>query len=395
MFRKTIFCLLAVLCLGASGVCALETGADGVLCFTAEDFSGEETLRGICITALPGAETGSLMLGNRTLRPGDILAADQLAQVTFASRTEEDRTGEVGYLPILETGVGEPAVMTLSLRGRENKAPVAEDQALETYKNLPLQDKLKVTDPEGETMTFTVTRQPRRGTVLIAEDGSFTYTPKKNKVGVDSFVYTATDASGKVSREATVTITLMKPTDATQYTDTAGRECRFAAEWMKNTGIFTGETLAGRHCFQPDKAVTRGEFYTMLVKSLDLTLEEGLTHTGYADEIPAWLQPYVAAAVRAGLTAGLPEQEIFDAEGAMTGAEAAVLLGNALNLTAADAGEEAADTVPVWARSAVTAMAEQGMELDAEKTLTRSDAALLLYEATRLRQEREPNRFEE
>ena len=65
-------------------------------------------------------------------------------------------------------------------------------------------------------------------------DGSFIYTPKKNKVGVDSFTYTATDASGKVSREATVTIQILKPTDARQYTDTVGLDCRFEAEWLKN-----------------------------------------------------------------------------------------------------------------------------------------------------------------
>ena len=64
---------------------------------------------------------------------------------------------------------------------------------METYKNLPNKGKLKVTEPEGEHMVFTVVRQPKRGQVVINEDGSFEYTPKKNKVGVDSFTYTATD----------------------------------------------------------------------------------------------------------------------------------------------------------------------------------------------------------
>ena len=108
-------------------------------------------------------------------------------------------------------------------------------------------------------MTFTVVRQPKRGSVTIGEDGSFTYTPKKNKVGIDSFTYTAADASGKVSREATVTITILKPTESTQYTDTTGKSCCFAAEWMKNTGIFTGECVAGSACFSPERTVTRGE----------------------------------------------------------------------------------------------------------------------------------------
>ena len=45
------------------------------------------------------------------------------------------------------------------------------------------------------------------------------------------FTYTATDPAGNVSREATVTVDILKPTDARQYTDTVGQECRFAAEW--------------------------------------------------------------------------------------------------------------------------------------------------------------------
>ena len=122
-------------------------------------------------------------------------------------------------------------------------------------------------DPEREKLTYTVTRQPRRGEVNLREDGSFLYVPKKNKVGVDSFVYTATDPAGKTSREATVTVTILKPGDAPQYTDTTGTTCSFTAEWLKHTGIFQAEQIAGEPCFQPDKPVTQGEFLTMLVKS--------------------------------------------------------------------------------------------------------------------------------
>jgi len=163
--------------------------------------------------------------------------------------TETDRETTVGYLPIYENHVAEESSLTLSILGKEDEAPVAEDLTAETYKNLPLTGKLKVTDPEGKPLTYTVIRQPKRGTLEVGEDGSFTYTPKKNKVGVDSFVYTAADPAGKVSREATATITILKPSDARQYQDTIGKDCRFAAEWMRNTGIFVGENLAEQSCF--------------------------------------------------------------------------------------------------------------------------------------------------
>jgi len=387
MFRTRIVPFLAaVLCLGALALpaAASEVSSGEIYCFTTEDFSAEESLAGICITSLPDAKTGTIMLGSRILRPGDILTAQQVSQMTFHPvKTETDLSAEVGYLPIYENSVAPSAAMTIAVMGRENKAPIAEDLAAETYKNLPVTGKLKVTEPEEEPMTFTVVRQSRRGTIAIAEDGTFTYTPKKNKVGVDSFTFTATDSAGKVSREATVTITILKPTNAAQYTDTVGKDCRFEAEWMKNTGIFTGERLAGQSCFSPDKAVTRGEFLTMLVKALEIPAEEETALTGYTDEIPQWLRPYLAAAVRAGLTAGLPEQEAFGANTPITGAEAAVMLQNALDLRVSVSEESDA---PVWAESALTAMNNSGLELEAQNILTRGETAKLLYQATKLRQ---------
>ena len=360
MFRRIFTTVLAALCCCglALPAAAVEVESGSVYCFSAADFSESEDLAGICITRLP--DNGTTLLGSRILYPGDILTAGQVARMTFSpAETEFDREAQLEYLPVFGGHVEDAAVMTLSIRGKEDKAPIAEDSAVETYKNLELTGKLKVTDPEGQPMTYAVTRPPKRGSVVIAEDGSFTYTPKKNKVGIDSFTYTATDPAGKISREATVTVTILKPTDAPQYTDTIGLDCRFTAEWMKNSGIFVGENLSGNPCFNPEKAVTRGEFVTMLVKALDIPTEEEITYTGYTDEIPLWLQPYLAAAVRSGLTAGLDEQETFGPDTPVTAAEAAVLVQNALD-------------------SAESVFAEEPAE---DTILTRAAAADILYRA--------------
>ena len=359
MYTRFLALFCAVVC--AFGLCAgasaVEVDSGSTYCFGTGDFLDEE-IAGICITDLP-ENIGALMLGSRVLREGDVLTAEQISRMTLCPlETETDRTLEVGYLPIYSGRVADGAVMTISIRGKENKPPVAEDSTLETYKNLPNTGNLKVSDPENQPLTYTVTRQPRRGTVTIAGDGSFTYTPKKNKVGIDSFVYTAADPAGKVSREATVTVTILKPSDATQYTDTAGKDCLFAAEWMKQTGIFTGETVGDTHCFSPERQVTRGEFVTMLVKALDIPVEEDVTQTGYTDEIPLWLQPYLAAAVRSGLTEGLENPQVFDADSPMTAAEADVLLRNALNR-------------------------EESCIAPEELPLTRAQAACALYDAAR------------
>ena len=394
MFRTRFICVLTAvacmlgLCAGAS---ALEVDSDSTYCFSPEDFSAEETLAGICIMGLPEAKTGTVMLGNRVLRPGDILTAEQLAQMTFMPlQTQEDQLAQVTYLPIYDGRVAPSATMTISIRGKTNQAPVAEDSAIETYKNLPNKGNLKVTEPEGEKMVFTVTRQPKRGQVVVDEDGSFEYTPKKNKVGVDSFTYTATDPAGNVSREATVTIQIMKPSDATQYTDTAGSRCRFAAEWMKNTGLFVGEKIGGALCFHENKSVSRGEFLTMMVKALNIPVDEALSYTGYTDEVPGWLKPYLAAAMRAGLTAGLPATEsgVFGAYEAITGGEAAVMLNNAMDLAVTTSSmDELNEAEPQWAMAAVAAMNENGIMLSAAQVLTRGQVAEILYRVSQMAKE--------
>ena len=389
MFRKHALSTLAVLLLSLAlpfSVMAAEVDCDSIYCFSTNDFTTQENLEGICITALPQSDAGTIFLGTRVLRPGDILTADQVAQMTFCPlRTETDTAALVEYLPIYENHVAPCTSMTIAVRGKEDNPPVAEDMAVETYKNLELQGELKVRDPEGQTVTFTVTRQPKRGTVSIQGDGSFTYTPKKNKVGVDSFVYTDTDPAGKVSREATVTITILKPTDAQQYSDTQGTSCRFTAEWMKHSGIFAGENLAGTPCFSPEKEVTRGEFVTMLVKALDISPESEITLSGYTDEIPGWLRPYLAAAVRSGLTANLPAQQTFGADTVITGAEAAVMLQNALDLKPVAATQEDGEGVlPVWADSALSTLQANGILLS-DAPLTREQAANILYQCVQLK----------
>ena len=256
MIRIRLLCLvLAVCCLLGLGMgaAAAEVDCDQVYCFTGQEFSpAEETLSGICITQLPDPDSGTVLLGNRVLRPGDILTAGQLEQMTFQPlRTQEDAQAVISYLPIYPNRVEKTATMTIGIRGKEDKAPVAQDLSIETYKNLSNDGVLKAQDPEQQPLTYTVIRGPKRGNVELRQDGTFTYT--------------ATDPAGNVSRVATVTVQILKPTDARQYADTANLSCRFAAEWMKNTGLFVGEQVGGSSCFYPDKTVSREEFLAMVI----------------------------------------------------------------------------------------------------------------------------------
>lgn len=366
MKLRKLLCLLLLLAVPMSAAAA-DVDSGGVYCFGAQEFG--ENLEGVCLRQVPSS--GTLRLGNRVLRPGDVLTREQLDAVTYTpERTEDDAVETFSYLGIDERGLLEQTSLTLGIRGKENKPPIAEDSALETYKNLANTGMLRAKDPEGETLTFTVTRQPRRGEVTIGENGAFTYTPKNNKVGVDSFAYTATDPQGKVSREATVTVTILRPTEPTAYTDTFGRSCAFSAEWMRSTGIFAGETLAGSPCFFPEKNVTKGEFLTMVVKTLSVPVEDTVD-AKLGGNIPQWLRPYATAALRAGLTAGTPWQGDFDASDTVTAQDAAALLCACLDLDAAP-------------EDRVAALEARELVLPVSETLTRENAANILYQLSGL-----------
>ena len=392
MFNRTRMTggLLAVCCAATLCVPALaaEVDCDSIYCFTDADFREEAV--GICVTELPDPATGTVLLGTRVVRPGDILTADQLSMLTFSPLwTGEEQTATVSYLPILENKVEPEATVTIAIHGKQDKSPVAEDSALETYKNLENTGRLKVMDPEGQHLTFTVTRQPKRGSLDLKEDGSYTYTPKKNKVGVDSFTYTATDPAGNVSREATVTIQIIKPTDSAMYTDTAGTDCQFTAEWLRNTGIFTGEQLGDDCCFSPDRAVTRGEFLVMTMKALGMEGDRQAQTTGFEDACPAWLKPYLAAAQRSGLVRGYATETgaEFRADQPITGPEAAAMLSIALNLPNAVISEDR--ELPVWAATALATVSDNGFELTNTESVTRAEAANALYRAVQVMQEQD------
>ena len=119
----------------------------------------------------------------------------------------------------------------------------------------------------------------------------------------------------------------------------------------------------------------------MVVKVLDIPLEDADSVQLPADT-PQWLKPYLAAAQRSGLTANWQTGGAMDEP--ITGAEAAVILQNALDLTASTAAPEtqAQEDVPAWATASLAVLAENGLALDANAPMTRADVAETLYQVS-------------
>ena len=102
---------------------------------------------------------------------------------------------------------------------------------------------------------------------------------------------------------------------------------------------------------------------------------------GFEDDVPAWLRPYLAAAMRSGLTANWPHGNTFGADQPITGAEAALLMQNALDLPLAVSAEES--ELPQWAAAAVMTLEKNGIVL-VDSPMTRSQVAVVLYQVSLL-----------
>ena len=298
---------------------------DGLYCFSREDLDERAELTGIFFTELPAEDAARVCLGSRVLRVGDAVSREDLSRLTVEAVGGGDT--RLSFLPFEDGHLGKETVMTFHFETVEDAAPTAASSSLETWRNLPNTGKLKASGT-GD-LTFRLENQPRRGTVELNADGSFTYTPKKNKVGEDSFSFTVTDAAGRVSEPATVRVTIRKPSDAQTFAD-LDRDDQFEAIWMREAGLFGGEMISDRLSFGPDRAVSRGDFLAMVMDLEGIDPEIGLQVSGFVDEeeAPVWLRPYLASALRRGLIQGetTPAGLVFRPNQPITQAEAAALV---------------------------------------------------------------------
>lgn len=175
------------------------SAAAGVL---ANDFdSNSDPLTAVLITA---PATGSLTLnadGSFVYTP----AANVSGAVTFTYAANDG------------TSSSSPATVTLNLSAVNDVTTAVDD----TY-SIPQDTALSVTaaigvlandiDPDGDTLTAALANAALNGSVVLAGDGSFVYTPNPGFVGTDAFSYTVNDGT-TTSPSALVTIHVTSATD--------------------------------------------------------------------------------------------------------------------------------------------------------------------------------------
>ncbi|MBQ5584269.1 MAG: S-layer homology domain-containing protein [Ruminiclostridium sp.] len=273
----------------------------------------------------------------------------------------------------------------------DSPKPIAEHLTLTTYKNVAVEGNFAAVDPDGEGVTFRITKNPARGAVTQAEEGSaaFTYTPYEGKLGKDSFTYVAEDASGNVSQPALVSIKITRPDTKVTYADMSGHPAHKAAIALAAADVFVGEQMGQTWFFRPEAQVTREEFLAMAMEVTGMETLPEAKMTGFSDDdsISVWAKPYVASALRSGMIQGSGTQEgpAFSPARAITQTEAAVLLERLLRVAdVADTGKLTGEAAPVWAHQSVVNLEAVGVlegSADLNGNLTRAQAAELLLSA--------------
>ena len=279
-------------------------------------------------------------------------------------------------------------------------APTVQDLEISTYRDIPYQTQFLLAISEGD-VTYAVAEEPKKGTVTIS-GSEFTYTPEEGVTGSDSFTYTATDSQGRVSQPATVQVRIEKSKSGVKYADMGGSPAAAAAQYLAESGIFTGAKIGENYYFEPDATVSRSEFLALAMETAGGEVTN-VTITGFCDDesIPAWAKAYAAAGVADGIVQGKATAEgaAFQGEEPITFNEAATVLNRMLNLGDVDLDVWYADreAVPSWAAQAVGNM-EAFSVLSAgsfgsktmEQAVTRADAAQMLSAASTLLAGEEP-----
>ena len=275
--------------------------------------------------------------------------------------------------------------------GERSGAPECEHFELKTYRETSVGGQLKATDPEGDPVTFRLTTDPMKGTVTLEPGGAFVYTPADGKKGKDYFGFKAIDSEGNESDEATVIISIEKQKTAIRYADLAGRAEAYAATYLAEAGVFTGRQVADTALFEPDAVMTRGEFLALCVAASGEPILQDVRATGFGDDslIPAWSKGYVSTAVLCGSVQGYSAggAMVFGPDREITRAEAAVMLDRTFSdpgAAEAVSVTDASGAVPAWAAQSVARMTAASVYpagADPDAALTRAEAAQMLVNA--------------
>ena len=248
-------------------------------------------------------------------------------------KTDKRLWTAVILLPITILIMAAAIASSLSTASAAGNIPIAQEIKAETYVEIPIEIELQAMDTDNDIELYQLTEEPRLGTANI-QGNILSYSPGA-KAGKDKFSYTAVDADGNTAQAAQITIEVQKNRAKITYSDMVGNPAHYAAIYLAEKGIMTGESIGGCSFFRPTQTVTRSEFIAMAASIAELPIEP-TEQTDFADDagLSPWAKPFVSTAAASGLvngyqtTGGLNE---IRGQNPITLAEASVVVNNLLS----------------------------------------------------------------
>ena len=365
--------------------------------FDRDDFARATNLSSvdsITLTEIPSIAHGELRVGDKVVSKGQTLTSGELNRLTYVPMSAVSSAS----FRFSVDGFSYDIPCNLYVLSEVNHAPTlspSPSAALNagTHKNILMYGVLPCYDPDGDDTHIEIVSYPKNGSLLLTDSsqGEYTYMPNKDFTGKDSFTYVARDLYGNYSASQTVSLTVTRPQTTVTYSDMAGSPEYNAALTMTELGIMSGTQIGSDSYFYPDKAVSRGEFTVLAMQSIGIKEVPDCTETVFADDdqIPSSMKGYIHTAYQLGYINGIfKDGELyFECNRSITRAEAAVLLGNILDLAVPTVKPEFSDSsdIPAWAASSVYSLESVGI-MSADGTtgisplsaVTRADAAQML-----------------
>ncbi len=356
------------------------------IAFSKDDFckhTGVVYYDNLKITDLPDPSEGVLTVAGNTISEGEKLSFADCDRLVY-SPTEKATSGCFSFS--MENGYN--IKCTIKLADDFNYSPTALSAltAIETFSGMTITGNMVASDPEGDTITYEITKYPKGDISYNSQTGNFVY--KSNSTGKDSFTFIAKDDWGNYSKEATVELAVSTNTTGISFTDMKNNDAYAAAVNMIDDGIMSVNETDGEVFFEPDSTVSRLDFLISAMNVMGASNLPEISKTDFADDadIPEEAKSYVYSAEKLGIikgTEGSDGQVFFNPDAEITRAEAAVIINNIIG-HCAYSNYSFEDSVPVWAEDAVSSMFELGIfttengYVNASEKMTKAETAKLL-----------------
>lgn len=355
------------------------------IAFSNDDFckhTGIVYYNNIKITELPSADEGVLTVAGKAIAKGDKISFADSDRLIFSPAD-----GAAGGSFCFSLNDGYHIKCTIKFADDFNYSPTALSSltAIETFSGMSISGNMVASDPEGDPITYEITKYPKGDIKYNNQTGNFIYS--SSSTGKDSFSFIAKDDWGNYSKESTIELMVSSNTTGVTFIDMKNSGAYAAAVNMTSDGIMTAKEENGEVFFEGESTVSRLDFLKSAMSIMGASNLPEISKTDFADdaEIPDDAKSYVYSAKKLGIINGVKNSDgqiCFIPNDPITRAEAAIMINNIIGYSAYT-NYVFEDTVPAWAEDAISSMFELGVfttengYINASEKITKAETAKL------------------